>query len=140
MIDPANVPPIDDDEHLARFATQSRQYRKSDYSVKQDLFIPYPHAELSVSRWRDATVDEIWIVGRRVAAAFVPPRVLHGRADIQARACRIDGLRVTAKPILPHNPNHADIEGWPPAKEDQKAIAQKLAAAAGKLILPPVRQ
>jgi hypothetical protein len=139
MIDPSNVPPVDDDELLARFATQSGQYRKSDYTVKQDLFIPYPHVELSVTRRRNATADEVWSVGRQVAAAFIPPRSLHGLADIQARACNIDPVRVKATPILPHNPNHADIEGWPPAKADQKVIAQKLAADAGKLIPPPVQ-
>jgi hypothetical protein len=139
MIDPKHVPPVDDDELLARFATQSGQYRKSDYSVKQDLFIPHPRVELSVMRWRDATVEEIWAVGRSVAASLVPPRSLHGRADIQVRACRIDNLRVVATPILPHNPNHADITGWPPAKEDKKALAQMLAAAAGKLIVAPAQ-
>jgi hypothetical protein len=136
MIDPENVPPVDDDELLARIATQRGQYRR-DFSVKQDLFIPHPHAELSVTRWRDATVEEIWAVGRSVAASFNPPRTLHGRADIQARACKIDNLLVVATPILPHNPNHADITGWPTSKEDKKAIAQKLAAAASKLIRPP---
>jgi hypothetical protein len=38
---------------------------------------------------------------------------------------------------IDNNPNHADIEGWPSAKQDQKAIAIKLAASASKLISPP---
>ena len=84
-------------------------------------------------RHRDATEAEIWQTGIDVAASFPQPRTLYGRADITAAACAIDALHVVAKPILPKNPNQADIEGWPASKEDQKALAQKLAAAAGKL-------
>ena len=137
MIDPANVPPVTPDELLSRFATQSGQFRKTDKSVKQELFLPHPRPECSVMRHRDATDDEIWQTGRDVAASFPEGRTLHGRADITAAACTIDALRVVAKPILPKNPNHADIEGWPASKEDKKALAQKLAAAAGKLIPAP---
>jgi hypothetical protein len=79
-----------------------------------------------------AIEEEIWAVGRDVAST----RRLYGRADIRANDCSIDSLKVFAKP-LPNNPNHADIEGWPLHKPDQKAIALKLAASASKLILPP---
>ena len=137
MIDPVNVPPVTPDEWLSRFATQSGQFRKSDNSVKQELFLPHPRPECSVMRHRDATEAEIWKTGRDVTGSFTPPRTLYGRADITVAACTIDALRVVAKPILPKNPNHADIEGWPESKGDKKALAQKLAVAAGKLILPP---
>ncbi|MBE9100119.1 hypothetical protein [Vacuolonema iberomarrocanum] len=108
--------------------------------MKQSLFLPHPRQELSVTRHREATEAEIWSAGNDVAAAL--GRQLYGRADIQASACKIATLQVTAKPItgnpkVPDNPNHADVEGWPTAKEDQKAIALKLAAAATKLIPPP---
>lgn len=135
MIDPANVPAVAADETLARFATQSSQYRPSDGSVKQDLFMPHPRRELSVMRHRNATIEDIWAVGRSVARAM--DRSLHGRSDISASACSVDGLAIVASPILPDNPNHADVIGWPESKEDKKAIAQKLAAAATKLIAPP---
>ena len=134
MIDPGNVPPVANDELLARFATQSSQFRKSDLTIKQDLFMPHPRPELSVMRHRDATADEIWQVGRETADGL--GRTLYGRADIDAATCNNAGLQVVARPILPRNPNHADIEGWPASKEDKKAFAQKLAAAASKL-LPP---
>jgi hypothetical protein len=42
---------------------------------------------------------------------------------------------VVENPLI-NNPNHADVEGWPIAKEDQKAIALKLVASASKLIFP----
>src|SRR5712691_5245358 len=137
MIDPANVPPVASDELLARFATQSNQFRKGDKSVKQELFVPNAQGETSVMRHRDATDAEIWQIGREVAASFPGSRTLYGRANITAAACTIASLCVIKKPILPTNPNHADVEGWPASKEDKKALAQKLAAAAGKLISTP---
>lgn len=135
MIDPENVPPVTDAELLARYVTTSRHFRSSDNTVKQDLFMPHPYIELSVTRHLDATEPEIWEVGVDVAAQI--DRKLYGRTDIQSCYCSIGSLQVTAKPILPKNPNHADIEGWPPAKQDQKVIALKLAASASKLIPPP---
>jgi hypothetical protein len=134
MIDPEKVPPIADTELLARYVTQSGQFRSSDNTVKQDLFMPHPYQELSLTRHIDVTDTEIWEVGIDVATKM--GRKLYGRADIKAIDCKIDSLKVTEKP-LPNNPNHADIEGWPSAKQDQKAIALKLAASASKLISPP---
>jgi hypothetical protein len=135
MIDPENVPLVTDAELLARYVTTSRHFRSSDNTVKQDLFMPHPYIELSVTRHLDATEPEIWEVGIDVAAQI--DRKLYGRTDIQACNCNIDSLQVTAKPILPKNPNHADIEGLPSAKQDQKVIAMKLAVSASKLIPPP---
>jgi len=37
-------------------------------------------------------------------------------------------LKVIPDPLLPSNPNHANIVGYPPAKEDQMALAKVLAA------------
>lgn len=135
MMDAGDIPPVADDELLARFATQSSQFRK-DLSVKQDLFMPHPHRELSVMRHRDATEAEIWDAGENLVRGFDPVRSLYGRADIQCHDCVIGDLRVVTRPI-PHNPNHADIEGWPESKEDKKSLAQKLAASASRLIEPP---
>ncbi len=103
--------------------------------VKPNLFIPHPYQELSVTRDRDATEEEIWQAGINVATE--QQHTLYGRSDILARDCLIDSLRVTARPF-PDNPNHADIEGWPTTKDDQKAIALKLAASATKVIPPPL--
>lgn len=108
-------------------------YFRSDFSVKPNLFIPHPYQDLSVTRHRDATEAEIWQAGGNVATQ--QQRTLYGRSDVLTRDCLIDSLRVTAQPF-PDNPNHADVEGWPTTKEDQKAIALKLAASATKLIPP----
>ena len=132
MLDSANVPPVDSDELLARYVTQKSQFR-SDQTLKQNLFIPHPHAELSVTRHRDATEAEVWQLGRDVAGAM--QRTLYGRGDILCSECERLSLHVDATPQLPTNPNHADVVGWPEKKEDQKAIAIKLAAAAGKMVV-----
>jgi hypothetical protein len=131
MIDPDNVPEILEAEQLARYITQSGQFRSGDLTVKPELFMPHPRFALSVTRHLDATEAELWQVGTDVSDAM--SRQLYGRSDIQARHCAVDNLAVLAKP-LPKNPNHADIEGWPSIKQDQKMIALKLAAAASKLI------
>ncbi|MFH7245684.1 MAG: hypothetical protein ACHWZW_22865 [Spirulina sp.] len=133
MLDPDNIPPVDETELLARYVMQKGHFR-SDFSVKPNLFIPHPYQELSVTRHRDATAAEIWQAGVNVATQ--QQRTLYGRSDVLTRDCLIDSLRVTAQPF-PDNPNHADVEGWPTTKEDQKAIALKLAASATKLIPPP---
>ena len=96
--------------------------------------MPHPRRDLSVTRHRDATEEELWAVGRDVAGAL--RRTLYGRGDLRSEECEVDSLRVKAKP-LPNNPNHADVTGWPSQKQDQKAIAIKLAAAAGDLIPLP---
>jgi hypothetical protein len=127
MIDPAQVPPVSSDELLSRFITQSKQFRPSDGTVKPDAFIPYPHLELSVTRHLQATDVEIWAIGAAVAAAQF--KTLCGSAEFLVSNCLAQNLRVEAMPVK-DNPNHADIAGWPAAKQDQKAVALHLAAAA----------
>jgi hypothetical protein len=134
MIDPNNVPPLDDDELLARFILHRNEFR-ADHSVTPALFMPYKLIVLSVNRHRDATLEETWDIARHVASKR--QKTLYGRSDIQAIACKVESLSVVGRPIFPDNPNHANIEGYPPKKEDQKSIAQKLAAAASKRIAPP---
>ncbi len=135
MIDPLNIPSIADDELLARFIVNSNE-RRPDGNVTPRLFLPYSRVDLSVNRHRDATEDETWLIGKKVAAQR--DRTLYGRADIRASSCRISPLEVLPRPILPENPNHADVVGYPPAKEDQLSLAEKLAASIeGKWTLPP---
>lgn len=126
MIDPNNVPAVADNELLVRFILHSNETR-DDGSVKPKLFLPYSLVELSVNRHREATSDETWHVGRDIAAAR--GKTLYGLSNIRASSCRIETLDVVATPILPNNPNHADIVGYPPKKEDQMSLAAKLAAA-----------
>ena len=79
MIDPNNIPAVAGDELLARYITQRQQFRPSDQSVKPDLFIPFRLTKLSVTRHRDAMVDELWHLGRDVAA--LRQQTLYGRSE-----------------------------------------------------------
>lgn len=136
MIDPNNVPEVADSELLARFILNSNE-RREDGTVNHKLFLPYSWTELSVNRHRDATLAETWQVGAKVAVER--KKTLHGLANIRACKCYVESLRVVAAPILPGNPNHAALVGYPQAKEDQMAIAKELAASIeGRWIEPPL--
>jgi hypothetical protein len=137
MIDSANIPPTADNELLARFIVYSDE-KRADGTVKHKLFLPYKLMELSVNRHREATIEETWQVGFDVATER--GRTLYGLANIRASSCRSNELDVTPAPQLPKNPNHANIVGYPPTKEDQMAIAQILAASIEGKWLPPPQQ
>ena len=140
MIKPDDVPDVEDNEKLARFivagqSTKSlRKYVREDNTVKPQLFLPYRHVELSVNRHRDCKENEIWAFGQAIAE--YRQMAFYGRSDVAVVSCKIDKLTVVKKPIrddalgVPNNPNHADIVGFPAAKEDQLSLAEKLAAKA----------
>lgn len=125
MLDPSNIPPVEETEILARYVLQSKHFR-NDGTPRPELFMPHPYQDLSVTRHREATELEIWQVGNDVATQT--GKTLYGRFDIQAKDCQIESLRVEAKPVE-NNPNHADITGWSSSKPEQKTLAQKIAAA-----------
>lgn len=126
MIDPEDVPPIADNELLARFILNSNEKRDDGY-VNHKLFMPYKWTELSVNRHREASVEETWDIGFDIASQR--RKVLYGLANIRASNCCQSTLRVVPDPILPNNPNHANIIGYPSSKEDQMALAKVLAAS-----------
>lgn len=118
---------VEANELLARFVTSSRWFRPSDSTVKPEAFIPYPYPELSVTRHRQFSEEELWKVGQAITDGRTIN--LHGRADISAENVRKQKLTVEPRPV-PENLNHADILGWPPDKPAQKILALELAAAA----------
>jgi hypothetical protein len=144
MIQPVDgeVPEVADNEVVSRYVTQKDEFRNSDQCVKRTLFMPHPKdGAVSVMRHRQATLDEIWAVGVRVASR--KHRTLYGRCELRVSDCRNLLLAVVRDPLRDpedssnDNPNHANIIGWPPAKEDQVLIAQKLAAFASKMFERP---
>jgi len=133
MIDPSNVPDVHSEERLARFIFSKSHIRPSDNSIKHAAFLPPPSGELSVTRHRDATDDEVWGIGRAVAT--VRERSLRGRADVVAARFLEKGLAVLpapemGRPNIPDNPNHANVVDWPLEKERQKLLALEIAAQA----------
>ncbi|MCH7704631.1 MAG: hypothetical protein IIB61_05935 [Planctomycetes bacterium] len=137
MIDARHVPDVEEDELLARFVLYSRHIRGSTDGIKPEAFMPH-HNELSVTRHRDATEDEVWSAGR--AIANLRQRTLHGRGDVLANAFIKQDLSVQAAPLiddasLPDNPNHANVTGWPDDKARQRQRALEIAAQT-KLVRP----
>jgi hypothetical protein len=128
------VPLIEANEWLARFIL-NRTHIRQDRTVKQDAFIPHPYQELSVTRRLQLSEAQLWEIARGIARQT--RKTLHGRADVQAAVFLRQELRVVSDPILPENPNHANVTGWPAEKPAQKIIAQQIAAAAGKALIPP---
>lgn len=126
--------PIRSDEWLARFIL-NRTHIRHDRTVKQDAFIPHPHRDLSVTRHLQLSEAQLWEIARGVARQT--HKLLQGRVDVQAAVFLRQELRVVADPILPENPNHANVAGWPAEKPAQKIIAQQIVAAVGKALAPP---
>lgn len=133
MTDKTRPSPVADDEWLARFILFSKWVRANDQTVKPDAFIPHPHPDLSVTRHKNLTEQELWRIGQGIADGR--PAKLYGRADIRTAEVRRQALEVQARPVC-GNPNHANVTGWPAEKSAQKNIAQQLAAAAPYLRKP----
>ena len=130
MLDPSDIPSVAPDEVLARYVLYSRHVRE-DLTLRPEAFIPHPYEELSVTRHREATENEVWSVGDDVAKET--KRTLHGRGDVTANRFLAQQLRVIAKPVA-RNPNHADVSGWPKEKYIQKLMAQEIAKHAKYLV------
>lgn len=133
MFDPAQIPPVAAEELLARFVLQSSHFRPSNNTVKPDAFMPHPRVELSLTRHRESSVEEIWVEGERVAGKRA--LTLYGRADVSASAFNKEGLKVEARPIQ-ENPNHADALGWPADKPAQKMKATEVALKSAFMLKP----
>jgi hypothetical protein len=124
VLDPGAVPDIEPDEILGRFVLYSGHVRASDRTVKPEAFMPHPHNELSVTRRREATEEELWAEGQRIGA--IRQLTLKGRADVSALVFTAEGLRTVSDPI-PKNPNHANVTDWPNDKPTQKLKAIQIA-------------
>ena len=133
MSDDGESPSISAGEWLARFILFKSWIRSSDQSVKQDAFIPHPYPDLSVTRHKDLSIQNLWQIGQQVAAKR--PATLYGRADVTVAEVRRQKLEVEPRPV-PENLNHASIIGWPADKPAQKIFAQELAAVARYVAKP----
>jgi len=125
MTGETTLPPITEDEWLARFVLFRRWIRSSDRSVRPDAFIPHPYPNLSVTRHVGLAEVVLWQIGQEIADTR--PARLHGRADFQAHTVT---KRLLCIAPTPEPKNHANITGWPPDKPSQKIIAQEIAAEA----------
>lgn len=140
MLDPSAIPSVDQDESVARFVFSKRYLRTTDNTVKPEAFIPHPYADTSVTRHRDATVEELWNEGRRIEVERRKSSgldvTLYGRADSVVTSFIAEGLSVVHDPVIPENPNHAIVTGWPSDKSAQKAKAMQISIDAKFLNAP----
>jgi hypothetical protein len=119
-------------ETIARYITSKRWHSRKKNIVKPQAFMPPPNHKLSVFRIDNLSETEIWKIGfNKVISKMNPPRNLHGRADILALNILENNLQIEPDNIPPR---HADIVGWPELKEEQKSIAQELAAKASLML------
>ena len=88
-------------------------------------FMPPPNRKTSVFQINGLTESEIWDIGEEV----VRPngKTLYGRGDILAVQIEKTKLRIDYDNTPPR---HANIIGWPEDKDEQKSLAQELAAEA----------
>lgn len=124
MSNKTELPPIADDELLARFVLFS-DWIRHDQTVRPNAFIPHPYPNLSVTRHRELSEFALWQIGQGIADKR--SHNLYGRADIQAITVKAHPLRIEP---TPEPKNHANITGWPADKPGQKIIAQEIAATA----------
>lgn len=129
--------PVDNDELLARFILFKSHIRRSDNTVRPEALIPAPRTQLSVTRHRGFTEEQIWGAGcevARIRQTQVPGAKLHGRVDVLAMDAR--SLDLLVDPDEPPA-NHANIGPWPADEAAQLNIAQKLLAKKNVFIAKP---
>ncbi|MDD3846872.1 MAG: hypothetical protein PHC90_11000 [Syntrophorhabdaceae bacterium] len=117
---------ISDTEELARFVVFNNWIR-NDNTVKPEAFMPHPYLDLSVTRRIGLSGEELWTIGRAVAAKRSRP--LHGSADIIVAVVKSQELLVQSAPVA-ENLNHANVKGWPTSKPEQKMKALEIANTA----------
>ena len=128
MLDPDNVPDVDEHETLSRFILTKRHVNQETKLLKAAAFVPHPYDELSVTRDRDASDEEVWSAGRAVAKQRDKPLI--GRGDAIAATYVGQKLKTIPDPV-DGNPNHVNVANWPANdKAAQKMIAQEIAAVA----------
>lgn len=133
MLDPTNVPPVAPGEMLARYILASKWIANGQ--VKQDAFVPHPYVELSLTRHREMSSEELWNEGHRVAKLCA--RNFYGRADVGVEAFTSEDLDVKPDPI-DGNANHVNVIKWPLDKHQQKLKALRIAAKS--MLIPPPKQ
>jgi hypothetical protein len=120
-------------ERITRFILSRTHFSKQNARAKVAAFLPPPNLQMSV--YRTETVDEaaIWEIGGKYVAK-PQDRTIRARGDLLAGVILQVGLKVVPD-TKPHK-LHANIVGWPNAKDEQRMIAVELANAA-TLRVPP---
>lgn len=114
-------------ERLSRYLPRKKSVVSlANKRVKYSAFLPNSNGRTSVYRTEALSEDEIW----QLAATFVAPEIgdVAARGDVSSEVLPSLGLSLDPDGV-PH-PRHANIIGWPGAKEAQKVKALVLESAA----------
>ena len=132
-------PEVAPSEPITRFLFFSRHIR-ADGFLRPDPLMPFPYAELSVSVLDSRTPEQLWGVGDGIGTSLPVPRPCLGRTDISAQAFYAQALTVVRQ-ATPVDPSHANVEGWPAAREQQKQLALNIIEKERPFMIPrPQRQ
>ena len=125
---------------LSRFAFTRRWVSRASgrFRLKTVAFMPRSaHGrplELSVFDVDGLSDAEIW---EHVRLHALPPgRNIHGRADATVGA--VSAMGPLRAEVDEPPPRHMNVVGWPKERDEQLALAQRLASAA-KSVPPPTR-
>jgi hypothetical protein len=123
--------PVAASEALSRYLTVKNWVDRAKNRVKASAFMPGRDGCTSVYRKLGADDAKLWRIGAFVAAGS-HKGVLHGMAVIAASDVQAVGLALKLGwlPSL-----HVDITSWP-SKDEQKLIAELLAAKASLVATP----
>lgn len=130
---PQNTSPVGSSETLARYVFKKNHIRANN-TLHPAVFVPWSHAELSMTRHIGLMDGDIWFYGGVVAEVRKMP--LQGRADTPTHAFIAQALRVVAAPLA-NNPNHCNAVDWPAdSKDAQLERAQEIAKFASGILAP----
>lgn len=114
-------------EMTSRYLRQTNHYAASIGRVKSRAFHPDPHDDkTSIFRVQGLTASEIWVLGDEHINLPLGNTLL-ALAELSVEQIMDINLRV--EPDEPP-PRHANIVGWPAAKNELMSKAQALAAVA----------
>lgn len=108
---------------LSRFILDRRHFSPAKSLVKPSAFVPYPGNRVSAI-WIDQLAEpDIWQIGDAVAGQ---PRGKPAVARADFKAVAALNLDLTIIPDTTTHSRHVDLCGWPPTKDEQKAVALDL--------------
>jgi hypothetical protein len=114
-------------EVTARFLLEPGHFRRDNGHAKPKAFQPARRDNrTSVFRTRDLLDSAVWELADRYVAAVRGQPVI-ARAELTVVEITAVGLMVEPDR---DPPRHANITGWPSAKDEWKSLAQELAAKA----------
>lgn len=135
---------LSDDDSISRFIFTRSHYRSTaepNKQVKPDAFLPYLNKltlwnftlykryESSIFVTKNLNEAEIWGIGEEIAEIRTPS--LKARADLTVNDINQSELLID---FNNDPPKHADIIGWPKAKEERIMQALILASRASLVI------